>query len=78
MTEKMLTGMLNYNTIKQTQLINKLHVIVTSCASVPKKAPIKDTCYCLISLTLPVALCLYMGFLIAWRIVYSRALHGKL
>ena len=34
--------------------------------------------YCLISLTLPVELCLYMGFLIAWRIVYSRALHGEL
>ena len=33
--------------------------------------------YCLISLTLPVDLCLYMGFLIAWRIVYSRALHGE-
>ena len=29
--------------------------------------------YCLISLTLPVDLCLYMGFLIAWRIVCSRA-----
>ena len=23
-------------------------------------------------------LCLYMGFLVAWRIVYSRALHGEL
>ena len=33
--------------------------------------------YCKISLTLPVDLCLYMGFLIAWRIVYSRALHGE-
>ena len=27
---------------------------------------------------LPVDLCLYMGFLIGWRIVYSRALHGEL
>ena len=34
--------------------------------------------YCKISLTLPFDLCLYMGFLIAWRIVYSRALHGEL
>ena len=34
--------------------------------------------YCKISLTLPVDLCLYMGFLIALRIVYSRALHGEL
>ena len=34
--------------------------------------------YCYISLTLPVDLCLYTGFLIAWRIVYSRALHGEL
>ena len=31
-----------------------------------------------ISLTLPFDLCLYMGFLIAWRIVYSRALHDEL
>ena len=34
--------------------------------------------YCQISLTLPVDLCLYMGFLIAWHIGYSRALHGEL
>ena len=34
--------------------------------------------YCLISLTLPVDLCLYMGFLIAWRIVCSRASPGQL
>ena len=34
--------------------------------------------YCLISLTLPVDLCLYMGFLIAWRIVCSRASPGEL
>ena len=34
--------------------------------------------YCLISLTLPVDLCLYMGFLIASPIVYSCALHGEL
>ena len=31
-----------------------------------------------ISLTLPVDLCLYMGFLIAWRIVCSRASPGEL
>ena len=34
--------------------------------------------YCSISLTLPVDLCLYMGFLIAWRIVCSRASPGDL
>ena len=33
---------------------------------------------CKISLTLPVDLCLYMGFLIAWRIVCSRASRGEL
>ena len=33
--------------------------------------------YYLISLTLPVDLCLYTGFLIAWRIVCSRALPGE-
>ena len=37
-----------------------------------------DNGYCLISLTLPVDLCLYMGFLIAWRIVCSRASPGEL
>ena len=34
--------------------------------------------YCLISLTLPVDLCLYMAFLMAWRIVFSRASPGEL
>ena len=34
--------------------------------------------YCLISLTLPVDLCLYMGALIAWRVVCSRASPGEL
>ena len=28
--------------------------------------------YCLISLTLPVDLCLYMGFLIAWRMAHRN------
>ena len=34
--------------------------------------------YCLISLTLPVDICLYMGFLIAWRIVCSGVSPGEL
>ena len=34
--------------------------------------------YCLISLTLPVDLCLYMAFLIVWRIVCSRTSPGEL
>ena len=34
--------------------------------------------YYLISLTLPVDLCLYMGFLIAWRIVCSGVSPGEL
>ena len=33
--------------------------------------------YCLISLTLPVDLCLFMGFLIAWRIVCSLGSPGE-
>ena len=38
----------------------------------------KRSRYCLFFLTLPVDPCLFMGFLIAWCIIYSRALHGEL
>ena len=34
--------------------------------------------YCLIYLTMPVDPCLYMGFLIAWCILCSRASPGEL